>query len=238
VDRLALRRHDTGTVDAQAVGLPDQAEFDRVPVQPREINQRFGAEPVRLDPAGTVGLHVVREQRIQQQRHVTEQVVEQVGLGDVVDLLGLADPPGHRKAPVRQMIEEGQLRQQAFDADQFPARRLAEHAIELIELRDRIRRHAEALLVVDELAAGTTNENLPLALEQRRPDVVIAARIAGPGLLDNGRRIDRHTALVGLLVFDAAWRRVHGKRRMKELGDFSTAAINRCRTQRLGVNGP
>ena len=86
------------------------------------LHQRLGAEAVRLDAAAAVGLHVVGEDRVEQQRHVAEQVVEQVRLGDVVDLLGFADPPGHRKAPVGQMIEERQLRQQAFDADQRPSR--------------------------------------------------------------------------------------------------------------------
>lgn len=42
-----------------------------------------------LYAAAAVGLHVVGEHRIEQQRHVTEQVVEQVRLGQVIELVGL-----------------------------------------------------------------------------------------------------------------------------------------------------
>lgn len=67
------------------------------------------------------------------------------------------------------MLEEREFRQQAFDADQLPAGRLGQHVVEIVEARNRIRRHAEALLVVDELGTGTTLEDLALTLEQDGP---------------------------------------------------------------------
>src|SRR5690606_2058064 len=120
-----------------------------------------------------------------------------------------ADPPGHREAPVREMVEEIEFRQQALDADQLPAGRLREHLVEFVVARDRVRRHAETLLVVEELAARAALENLALATEQGRPGLVVGRGIARPRLLDHGGRVDRHVALVGLLVFDTT-RRFHG----------------------------
>src|SRR5207342_3914177 len=48
MDRLALGTDDAAAVDAQPVGLPDQPEFHRVPVQAREVDQRLGPDAVRL----------------------------------------------------------------------------------------------------------------------------------------------------------------------------------------------
>ena len=56
---------------------------------------------------------------------MAEQVMEQIGLGDVIDLLGFAQPPGHRETAVGQVIEKRELGQQPFDADQLPAGPLA-----------------------------------------------------------------------------------------------------------------
>ena len=137
---------------------------------------------------------------------MAEEIVEEIGLGDVVDLVGLADPPRDRKAAVGEVVEERELGQQALDADERPAGRLREHVVELVEARDRVGRHAEALLVVDELAARAADQDLALAAEQRRPGFVIGARVRVPRLIDDRGRVDRHVALVGLLVLDAARR--------------------------------
>ena len=75
-----------------------------------------------------------------------------------------------------------------------------------------------------------------LALEQRRPGRVIVARVARPRLLDDRRRVDRHGALVGLLMFDAARLCAHGGDRDScEDGDLSTGALNRSRPLRFSA---
>ncbi len=158
---------------------------------------------MRFHAAAAVGLHVVGEHRVHQQRHVAEQVVEKIGFGQVVELLGLADPPGDREPPVGQVFEEGQFRQQALDADQLPAGGLAQQRVELVELRDAVGRHAHGALLAQEFVAGAADQDLLLALEQGRPDLVVHRRVVRPGLLDHGRGVDRHIALVGELVFDA-----------------------------------
>ena len=159
---------------------------------------------MRLDAAATVGRHVIGKHRIEQQRHMAEQVVEHVRFGDVVDLVGTTDPPSHRKAPIGQMLEEIKFRQETFDPDQLPTSGLCEQLVDLLETWNLLGRHAEEILVLDELGAGTTLEHLALAHEQGCPGGVILFRIAVPWLIDNRGRIDRHKALVGQLVFDAA----------------------------------
>jgi len=134
---------------------------------------------------------------------VAEQVVEQVGLAEVVELLGLADPPGHREAAVGQVLEERQLGQQPLDADQLPAGGLSQQRVEVVELRDLVRRHAHEPLLAQELVAGAPDQQFLLALEQRGPDLVVGGGVAGPGLFDHGGGVDRDVALVGELVFDA-----------------------------------
>ena len=74
-----------------------------------------------LDAALAVALHVVGEHRIAEQRHVAEEIVEQVGLDQIVELGALADPHRHRKAPVRQVVVEHRIGDQARHADDAPA---------------------------------------------------------------------------------------------------------------------
>ena len=142
---------------------------------------------------------------------MAEQVVEQVRLGDVVDLVRAPDPPGHREAAVGQVVEEIQFRQQAFHPDQGPAGGRTEHFIELVEARDRARIHAHGVLGLQELVAGTADQQLALALVEHAPGGMVVGAVVLPRLLDHGGGVDRDVALVGLhafsrLVFDAARR--------------------------------
>lgn len=138
-----------------------------------------------------------------------EQVMEQVRFGDVVDLLGAADPPGHREAPVGQMLEEIQLRQQALHADQGPAGGRLQHRIERIEARNVGLAHAHCILCLQEFVAGAVHQQRALAAIQGAPGGVVVGAVALPRLLDHGGGVDRHIALVGELVFDALRCGVH-----------------------------
>src|SRR3546814_19954477 len=87
-----------------------------------------------LDATSAVGCQGVGKYRVQQQWCMAEQVVEQIWLGDVIELIGTANPPGHREAAVGQMLEKGQFGEQTFDPDQLPASGLRGH---LIDVGDR-----------------------------------------------------------------------------------------------------
>ncbi len=229
VQRFALGRDDAGAVDAQALGGVDQAEFHRVPVQAGQVLQRLRADGVRLDPAAAVGGHVVGEHRVHQQRHMAEQVMEQIRFCDVVDLVGAADPPGHREAAVGQVLEEVQFRQQAFHADQGPAGGRAQHFVELVEARDHVLAHAHLVLGIEEFAAGAADQQFALAPVQRAPGGMVVGAVAVPRLLHHGSGIDRHVSLVGLLVLYAARGSVHGGIPGKSItGMVESRPRNRC----------
>lgn len=76
------RRQYARTVDAQALRRTQQTEFDGVPVQACEAFDCIKAH--RFQSADPVGLHVIREAWIEQQGHVSEEIVEHVGLDDLV----------------------------------------------------------------------------------------------------------------------------------------------------------
>ena len=209
MQRFALGRDDARTVDAQPLRRGNQAEFHRVPVQPGEILQRVRANSVRLDATAPIGLHEVGKQRIHQQRHVPEQIMEQVRFGDVVDLVRAADPPGHREAPVGQMIEEIQLRQQPFHTDQRPAGGRLQHRVERVEARNLGVVHAHCVLRLQELIAGPPDQQRALPPVQRAPGGMVVGAVTIPRLLHHRGGVDRHIALVGELVLDAARRCVH-----------------------------
>ena len=71
-------------VKLQGAIFADQAEFHRVPVKPRQLLQRV--ESLRAQSADAVGLHIVGEHRIGEQRHVPEDVVEDVRFLQIVEL--------------------------------------------------------------------------------------------------------------------------------------------------------
>src|SRR3546814_10379055 len=89
----------------------------------------------------TCALPIFGKYRVHQQWCMAEQVVEQIWLGDVIELIGTANPPGHREAAVGQMLEKGQFGEQTFDPDQLPASGLREHLIDVGKTRDLLRRH-------------------------------------------------------------------------------------------------
>src|SRR3546814_11649493 len=89
-----------------------------------------------LETTTAVGRHVVGKNRVHQQRHMAEQVVEQIRLGNVIELIGTANPPCHREAAVGQVLEEGEFGQQTLDADQLPASGISEHLIDLVKTRN------------------------------------------------------------------------------------------------------
>jgi hypothetical protein len=70
-------------------GLADQAELDGVPVEPREEPHPLALD--RLEAGAPVFGHVVGVGGVGQQRHVAEDVVEDVRLLEVVELLARAD---------------------------------------------------------------------------------------------------------------------------------------------------
>ena len=147
-----------------------------------------GPMPCAFTPPLAVSLHVVGEHRVHQQRHVAEQVMEQVRLGQVVELLGPADPPGHREAAVGQVLEEIQFRQQALHADQLPAG-LGAAAARLSSANFGI---ASSPMPISSCEARNSSQARPTSISRWRRNSVrqtswSVAVYAVPGLLDDRR---------------------------------------------------
>ena len=83
VYRLARRGQASRPVYTQTRRGRDQAELDRIPVEPRKVMQVVQTQGAQ--PALAIGLHVVGEDRVGQHRHMAEHVVEDVRLRKVVE---------------------------------------------------------------------------------------------------------------------------------------------------------
>jgi hypothetical protein len=108
---------------------------------------------MRLQRALAVGLDVVGIARVEQQRHVAEQVVKDVGLDDVVELGRRAYPVRHREFAVGQQREKRHLGDQPRHAHQLPARGLEQPLVDVFKARDRAAL-AQAGQGLDKGAAG------------------------------------------------------------------------------------
>src|SRR5581483_1401025 len=118
-----------------------------------------------------------------------------------------------------------ELRQQAFHADELPSGCASEHVVQLGEFRNRLGRHAEFALVLEEFARGAAGKDVLLTFEQRGPGGMIRRGVAFPGLVDDCRGVHRDRAFVGLLVFYAARLSVHGGGPTATSADSTTAAV-------------
>jgi hypothetical protein len=105
-------------------------------------------------------------------------VVEDIRLLEIIHLLGLADPPGHGKAPRREMGEEDFVGDEAGHRHDLPARRLGQGLAQALEAGDALLGDAEARQPVEKLVTGTALKRLRLALEETAPDRMVGRRIA------------------------------------------------------------
>jgi len=124
-----------------------------------------------------VGVH-----RVVEQRHVAEEIVEDIGLDDVVELLGLPEPHRDREAPVGEVREERIVGNEARHRDDPPARRPGEAAVHLLEVRDAAPR-VEPRDRLDPLRARVARHELRLALEEAPEQRVLRLGVGGPVLL-------------------------------------------------------
>jgi hypothetical protein len=69
---------------------------------------------------------------------MAEDVVEDVGLLQVVELVGPADELAGREAPVRQVVEEDLVGHQAGHGHHLPAGGLHQHLAEGLEIGDAV----------------------------------------------------------------------------------------------------
>ena len=188
-------RQDAGAVGFEPVGRADQAEFDREPVEAR---QEMHVEP-RFDAAPAVLLHVIGEHGIGQQRHVAIEVVEQVGLDQIIDLLALADPHRDREAAMGEMVVEGRVGNQPGHADDAPARPRLEAGIDLGEVGDGVAQ-PDRVETGQEFGTGISFGQSALALDQKPPHGLFLVGVE-VRMLRHGP-VRRHAGIVAAQVLE------------------------------------
>src|SRR3546814_843902 len=116
----------------------------------------------------------------------------------------------------------------------MPAGCSEKHLAELGIPGGAVGRDAHRVLRGGEVVAGAAREHRALARSQRRPGRVVVGRIVVPGLLDDAGGIDRHLALVGVQVLDAARGGGHGGSPFVRLLSLSANPRNRVAKLRIG----
>ncbi|TXT44701.1 MAG: hypothetical protein FD139_2132 [Methylocystaceae bacterium] len=197
-DRLRRRGHDSSPENAQPFRRLDQAELNRVPVEPREIVEL----PARQRPstAFSIGFEKTRIRRIGEERHMPEDVMEDVGLLQIFELRLRANEGAGRKAPIGEMIEEGVVRNQPGHRNDAPAGHGPQSSAKIRELRNAGARQFELLLRRQELVAGPAGQERRLAGEQPVPTIVLLIAVGGPVLIYRPVRLSRRLR-VSILAF-------------------------------------
>ena len=77
-----------------------------------------------------------------QQRHMAEEVVEDIRLFQIVELAFLANPPSDGKAPIGQMVEEFLVGDQAGNRDDPEPGEHPELLVDPLKIRNSVR-HVE-----------------------------------------------------------------------------------------------
>ena len=131
--RLARAREDPGAIGPHVFAFEDQSELDRVPIERAQRLQAVVAH--RLPPGAAIFLHVIGVHRVSQHRDVTEDIVEHVGLLDVVEGLAGADEITGREAAVGEVPEEHMVGNQHRNRHHRPAGQPAKFFRKAAEIR-------------------------------------------------------------------------------------------------------
>ena len=177
-----------------------EAEFDAVPVEPRQPVQRAGAH--RRQPLGAHRLHEIRDLGLGEHRDMAEHVVEDVGLLDIVEAVGGADEIAGREAALREMLEEDVVGDEAGDRDDRPAGAREQPLVELVEIGDAGLRQVQHVEAAEEIGDRPALQQLLLAREERVPDAMLPGREPLPMLGDGpvGRGAGGRRRLPSMIV--------------------------------------
>src|SRR5215831_1017896 len=144
-------RHNPGAEDAQSGLRSDQSEFDRVPVEPRQMWQL--AKLYRSLSTLAVSLHEIRVDRVCQQRHVAENIVEDVRFLKIIHLLLGPNEGSRGEAFVGEVIEEDIVGHEPGDRDDTPTGDLFEPFAQLFHMGNARVRQLKRTHHRDELVA-------------------------------------------------------------------------------------
>ena len=154
-------------------------------------------EVQRPKPAQAISLHVIGENGIGQQRHMSEHVVEDIRLLQIIQLVGLADEAAGHETPVGEMLEEHRIRHKAGHRHHLPAGQLVQAFGQFVEIGNSAARQAQTLQPFQERRARPALQHRGLAREKLIPHLMFARGVVRPFLRNDpvaaraGRRMGK-----------------------------------------------
>ncbi len=178
---LALARagDEAAAVEPVAPALADEPELNR---EPEESREALGVvRVVRGERCLAVRLQEVGEHRVRVERHVPEDVVEDVRLRQVVDRLLRPDHDGGRELAAREAREERLRGQVPGHGLALPARERHQERVDRLrplEERDVVAHQLDARRAVEVHAARVLGQELHLAVVQDAPGLLVLLGVA------------------------------------------------------------
>ena len=143
----------------------------------------------RAASALAVGLQEARVHGVGEQRDVTEHVMEDVRLLQIIEFgLGTNERPGG-KASVGEMLEEGVVGNKPRDGDDAPAGQSRKPFAQIRKIRDAGARKLQLRLRFEKGLAGAAGQQFGLPGEEPVPPIVLLGRVGGPILIDGPIRV-------------------------------------------------
>lgn len=122
------------------------------------------------------------KRRVGQHGTMAEDLVEDVGLLQVVELIPAADEGGHRKLAIRQQGKEAIKRDEGGHRGHRPAGGRDQGGVDLIELRNAIPGQREPCQPRPVFITGLAFQGRELALDEYLPGAVLLVRVVDPAL--------------------------------------------------------
>jgi len=184
---LAVRRDQARAVELGPSVLVDQAELDGEPEQPGEA--RRVVLVVGVERRLPVGLQEVGEDRVGVQRHMTEHIVDDVRLGQVVHARPRSHRDRGRELALREEREETLRRQIARHAVARPAGVGQQVRVDLAQVRHLFAVQVDDVRALEEHIRPRTRQMLHPLLVQDAPHLVVLGGVLVP-VLGDLHRID------------------------------------------------
>src|SRR3954464_8280743 len=122
---------------------------------------------------------------------MAKDIVENVGLGQIVELLAFSDGDSRREFPQRQTLKKSLGGYVPVNGDRFPTRWRREASVYLGQVRHRLLFQADGVSAPEENSAAVLSQLLHAALVQDPPHLVIVGGVGTPVLTDkNGGIVD------------------------------------------------
>ena len=130
-----MRGDQAASIELGLTVFPNETKLHGEPEQPRHSRDVFLVLGSCCDL--TIVLKKIGEDWIGVERHVPEHIVEDVGLGEVIELLAFSNRHRRGKFPERQALKKRFRRDIAVHRDSFPSGRWCKTPIDFCEVGHR-----------------------------------------------------------------------------------------------------